>query len=87
MSWILFLVFGLVVGAIARFIVPGKEPGGWITSMIIGVIGAYLGGFLGRVIGLYPSEQSTGGWISSIVGAIIVTFIYHAIVARRGAVR
>jgi uncharacterized membrane protein YeaQ/YmgE (transglycosylase-associated protein family) len=83
MHFILFLIFGLVIGAIARLIVPGHEPGGWITSMLIGVIGAYLGGFLGRVVGLYPSYQSRGGWIASLVGAVIVTFIYQAATARR----
>ena len=49
MSVILFLIFGLIVGALARLIVPGREPGGWLTSLVIGVAGAFLGGFLGRV--------------------------------------
>jgi uncharacterized membrane protein YeaQ/YmgE (transglycosylase-associated protein family) len=83
MHLILFLIFGLIVGAIARLIVPGHEPGGWLVSMAIGVIGAYLGGFVGRALGLYPSYQSTGGWISSLIGAIVVAAIYHAVVARR----
>ena len=87
MHLILFLVFGLIVGAVARLIVPGHEPGGWLASLGVGVIGAYLGGFLGRLIGLYPSEQSTGGWIMSLVGAIVVAFIYHAVVARRAQTR
>jgi len=83
MNLILFLIFGLVIGAVARLIVPGHEPGGWVISLLIGVIGAYLGGFIGRAVGLYPSYQSTGGWVSSLIGAIIVTVIYHAAVARR----
>ncbi len=82
MHIILFLIFGLIVGALARLIVPGHEPGGWVTSMVIGVLGAELGGFLGRVLGLYPSYQSTGGWIASIIGAVIVTAIYQGAVAR-----
>jgi uncharacterized membrane protein YeaQ/YmgE (transglycosylase-associated protein family) len=85
MHLILFLVFGLIIGALARFIVPGHEPGGWVVSMIIGVVGAYLGGILGRVLGLYPSYESTGGWVASLIGAIVVTFIYHAVVARRAS--
>jgi uncharacterized membrane protein YeaQ/YmgE (transglycosylase-associated protein family) len=83
MHIVLFLIFGLVIGAIARMIVPGHERGGWVVSMLIGVIGAYLGGFLGRAFGLYPSYQSTGGWIASLIGAIAVAFIYHAAIARR----
>jgi uncharacterized membrane protein YeaQ/YmgE (transglycosylase-associated protein family) len=83
MSFILFLIFGLVIGAIARLIVPGHEPGGWVVSMLIGVIGAYLGGFVGRAMGLYPSYQSTGGWVSSLIGAIVVAFVYHAAVTWR----
>ena len=87
MHLILFLVEGLIIGALARLIVPGHEPGGWITSMGIGVIGAYLGGFVGRAVGLYPNYQSTGGWIASLVGAIVVAFIYHAAVSWRARAR
>jgi len=83
MHLILFLIFGLVIGAIARLIVPGHEPGGWVASLLIGVVGAYLGGFVGRALGLYPSYQSTGGWVSSLIGAIVVAFLYHAGVAWR----
>ena len=83
MHLILFLIFGLIVGALARLIVPGHEPGGWLTSLIIGVVGAYLGGFVGRAVGAYPSYQSTGGWIASLIGAIVVAFIYHAAVMWR----
>ena len=59
MSVILFLIFGLIVGALARLIVPGREPGGWLTSLVIGVAGSFLGGFLGRVFGLYTREVNT----------------------------
>lgn len=83
MHLILFLLFGLIIGAIARFIVPGREPGGWLASMAVGVVGAYLGGFIGRAVGAYPSEQSTGGIIASLIGAIVVAFIYHAVMMRR----
>ena len=83
MHLILFLIFGLIIGAVARLIVPGHEPGGWGVSLVIGVIGAYLGGFIGRALGLYPNYQSTGGWVSSLIGAIAVTFIYQAAMAWR----
>jgi len=83
MHLILFLIFGLIIGALARLIVPGHEPGGWLTSMGIGVIGSYLGGFVGRALGLYPNYQSTGGWVSSLIGAVVVVFIYQAAMAWR----
>jgi uncharacterized membrane protein YeaQ/YmgE (transglycosylase-associated protein family) len=87
MHFILFLIFGLIIGALARLIVPGHEPGGWGISMLIGVIGSYLGSLVGRALGLYPSYQSTGGWVASLIGAIVVAFIYHAVVARRALPR
>jgi uncharacterized membrane protein YeaQ/YmgE (transglycosylase-associated protein family) len=77
-----FLLFGLVVGAIARLIVPGREPGGWVISMLLGIGGAFLGGFLGRAMGLYQEGQPAG-WIMSLIGAVILVAIYHAIAVRR----
>ena len=86
MNLILFLIFGLVVGALARLIVPGKEPGGWLTSLVLGVAGAFLGGFVGRALGMYTSEVTTGGFVMSLLGAILLVGIYQA-VARRRAIR
>jgi len=81
MSIILFLVFGLIVGALARLIVPGRDPGGWVISMIIGVVGSMLGGFLGRAVGLYH-EGEPAGFIMSLLGAVILVGAYHAIAKR-----
>jgi len=81
MSIILFLVFGLVVGALARVIVPGKDPGGWVVSMVLGVVGSFLGGFLGRALSLYR-EGEPAGFVMSLLGAIIVVAAYHAIARR-----
>lgn len=82
MHFILFLVFGLVVGALARFIVPGKEPGGWVVSMVIGVAGSFLGAFLGRGLNMYR-EGEPAGFVMSLLGAIVLTVGYHLIVRRR----
>jgi uncharacterized membrane protein YeaQ/YmgE (transglycosylase-associated protein family) len=82
MSLILFLLFGLIVGALARLIVPGREPGGWVISMIIGVVGSFVGGFLGRALGLYQEGQPAG-FFMSLFGAIILVIAYHAIARRR----
>jgi uncharacterized membrane protein YeaQ/YmgE (transglycosylase-associated protein family) len=82
MDLLLFLVFGLVVGALARLIVPGKEPGGWVISMAIGVAGAFAGGMLGRVLGFYREGESAG-FIMSLLGAIVLVVAYQAIARRR----
>jgi len=82
MDLLLFLVFGLVVGALARLIVPGKEPGGWVISMVIGVAGAFAGGLLGRVLGFYREGESAG-FIMSLLGAIVLVVAYQAIARRR----
>jgi uncharacterized membrane protein YeaQ/YmgE (transglycosylase-associated protein family) len=81
MSIILFLVFGLIVGAIARLIVPGRDPGGWVISMIIGVVGSMLGGFLGHAFGMYREGESAG-FVMSLLGAILLVAGYHAITRR-----
>ena len=83
MNVILFLIFGLVVGALARLIVPGREPGGWVVSLVLGVAGAFLGGFIGRALGFYDTDVTTGGFLMSLLGAIVLVGIYHAIVGRR----
>ncbi len=82
MHFLLFLLFGLVVGALARLIVPGKEPGGWIVSMALGVAGAFAGGLLGRVFGFYR-EGEPAGFIMSLIGAIVLVAAYQAITRRR----
>ena len=84
MHILMFLLFGLVVGVIARWIVPGREPGGWVVSMLLGIGGAFLGGFFGRVIGLYREGQPAG-FIMSLVGAVVLVAVYHSVTARRGA--
>jgi uncharacterized membrane protein YeaQ/YmgE (transglycosylase-associated protein family) len=85
MSLLLFLVFGLIVGVLARFIVPGREPGGWIVSMIIGVLGSILGGYMGQALGWYREGQSAG-FLMSLLGAIVVVVLYHAITRGRATV-
>jgi uncharacterized membrane protein YeaQ/YmgE (transglycosylase-associated protein family) len=82
MSIILFLLFGLVIGAIARFLVPGRDPGGWGTSIVIGVLGSLVGGYLGQFFGFYRNGEAAG-LVMSILGAVIVTVAYHAITSRR----
>ena len=75
LGWILF---GLVVGIIAKLLTPGRDPGGFILTILIGIAGALLGGFLGRAIGFYGPHQGAG-FIASVIGAIVLLLIYRAV--------
>jgi uncharacterized membrane protein YeaQ/YmgE (transglycosylase-associated protein family) len=79
LAWILF---GLVVGVIAKLLMPGKDPGGFIVTILIGIAGALLGGFIGRAMGLYGPNESAG-WIVSILGAVILLLLYRLVARPR----
>ncbi|HXG90552.1 MAG TPA: GlsB/YeaQ/YmgE family stress response membrane protein [Vicinamibacterales bacterium] len=82
LSWILF---GLVAGIIAKLLMPGKDPGGFIVTILIGIAGAMLGGFIGRALGFYgPGEAA--GWLMSIGGAILLLILYRMMTGRRARV-
>jgi uncharacterized membrane protein YeaQ/YmgE (transglycosylase-associated protein family) len=83
MSFIWFLIVGLIAGAVAKLVMPGKDPGGLLITMLIGIAGAVLAGFLGRALGFYGPGDAGPGIIASIIGAIIVLAIYRAVVRRR----
>jgi uncharacterized membrane protein YeaQ/YmgE (transglycosylase-associated protein family) len=76
-----WIVFGLIVGAIAKLLMPGRDPGGFIITMLLGIVGAVLGGYVGRALGLY-GPQDGAGLLMSIVGAIIVLALYRMLVRR-----
>jgi uncharacterized membrane protein YeaQ/YmgE (transglycosylase-associated protein family) len=78
------LIIGLVVGAIAKLIMPGRDPGGIIVTMLIGVAGALLAGFLGRAMGWYADPGEGPGIIASVIGAIILLWLYRIFTRRRG---
>ena len=77
-----WIVFGLIVGLIAKLVMPGRDPGGIIITMLLGIVGAVLGGFIGRAMGLYGPNDSAGIFMS-ILGAVLVLFIYRMAVGRR----
>ena len=79
LGWILF---GLIVGALAKLIMPGRDPGGIIVTMLLGIAGAVLGGFVGRALGLY-GEGEAAGFLMSFLGAIILLAIYRMAIRRR----
>ncbi len=76
MHYIWVAVIGLIVGALAKLLVPGKDPGGIIITMLLGIAGSFLATFLGRALGWYQTGQAAG-FIASLVGAIILLVIYH----------
>jgi uncharacterized membrane protein YeaQ/YmgE (transglycosylase-associated protein family) len=79
LGWILF---GLVAGVIAKLLMPGRDPGGFIITIVLGIAGAFLGGFLGQLMGLY-SEGEPAGLIMSIVGAVLLLALYRVFAGRR----
>jgi uncharacterized membrane protein YeaQ/YmgE (transglycosylase-associated protein family) len=89
MSFLGFLLLGLIAGAIAKLILPGKQGGGWIVTLLLGVVGAFLGGWLGSVLFNVGLEEfwSLQTWLLAIGGAIIVLLIYGLIVGRGNKVR
>ncbi|MFL5513924.1 MAG: GlsB/YeaQ/YmgE family stress response membrane protein, partial [Gemmatimonadales bacterium] len=85
MGFLWTLIIGLVVGAIAKLIMPGRDPGGIIVTMLIGVAGALLAGFLGRALGWYNNPGEGPGIIASIVGALLLLLLYRLFTGRRGS--
>jgi len=82
MGILMWILFGLVVGIIAKFLMPGKDPGGFIVTILLGIAGALLGGFIGKAMGFYGPNQAAG-WLVSILGAILLLLIYRMMVGRR----
>jgi uncharacterized membrane protein YeaQ/YmgE (transglycosylase-associated protein family) len=79
------LIVGFIIGAIAKFIMPGRDPGGFIITILLGVCGAELATFLGRAVGWYRGDQ-TARFVGSVVGAIIILAAYRFYLSRRGPV-
>jgi uncharacterized membrane protein YeaQ/YmgE (transglycosylase-associated protein family) len=84
MGFLWTLIIGLVVGAIAKLLMPGRDPGGIIVTMLIGVAGALLAGFLGQGLGWYTDPGQGPGIIASILGAMLLLFLYRLFTGRRG---
>ncbi|HTZ34349.1 MAG TPA: GlsB/YeaQ/YmgE family stress response membrane protein [Methylomirabilota bacterium] len=80
--WTLFI--GLIIGAVAKLLMPGKDPGGWIVTMLLGVAGSFVASYLGRMLGWYQEGQSAG-FIMSVVGAILLLFVYRLLTRKKTA--
>ncbi|MDO9591146.1 MAG: GlsB/YeaQ/YmgE family stress response membrane protein [Microcella sp.] len=85
MGFLGFLLLGLIAGAIAKAILPGKQGGGWIATLILGVIGALLGGWIGTLLGLGSVDEffRIGTWLLAIGGSILVILIWSLITRKR----
>ncbi|MGW0315460.1 GlsB/YeaQ/YmgE family stress response membrane protein [Streptomyces flavidovirens] len=86
MGIIAWIILGLLAGAIAKFLLPGRDPGGILATMIIGVLGALLGGFLAQA--LFDVDPMDGffevsSWLSAIIGSLILLVIYRAVAGKR----
>jgi uncharacterized membrane protein YeaQ/YmgE (transglycosylase-associated protein family) len=84
MGLITTLIIGLIVGAIAKFLMPGRDPGGFIITIVLGIAGAFVGTWLGQTMGWYTTGAQAG-WIASIAGAMLLLFLYRMILGNRTA--
>lgn len=85
MGFFAFLVLGLIAGAIAKAILPGRQGGGWLSTLVLGVVGALLGGWIGSLLGLGSVDEffSIGTWLLAIGGSILVILLWGLITCRR----
>ena len=79
-----WIVFGLIVGVVAKVLTPGPDPGGWILTMVLGIAGALLGGFIGRGIGWYRDDEPVG-FLMAVVGAVLILVVRRKIAGRTRA--
>jgi uncharacterized membrane protein YeaQ/YmgE (transglycosylase-associated protein family) len=81
-GWIVWIIIGGLAGAIAKLLMPGKDPGGCIVTILLGIAGALLAGFIGQSLGL-ASTANGAGFIGAIIGAFVILFIYRLVMRRR----
>jgi uncharacterized membrane protein YeaQ/YmgE (transglycosylase-associated protein family) len=84
MHWLWVAIIGLIAGAVAKFIMPGKDPGGIFITMLLGIAGSFIATWIGQAVGWYGPDQGAG-FIASVVGAVILLAIYHLFRRRTAA--
>ena len=77
-----WIIFGLIVGAVAKLLMPGRDPGGWIITILLGIAGALVGGWVGQALGWYGPNEGAG-FFMSLLGAILLLWLYRLFVVRR----
>jgi uncharacterized membrane protein YeaQ/YmgE (transglycosylase-associated protein family) len=83
-SFIGTLIIGLIVGAVAKLFMPGKDPGGFIITILLGIAGSFVAGYLGHMLGWYQDGQAAG-FIMSVLGAILLLFLYRLVISKKTA--
>jgi uncharacterized membrane protein YeaQ/YmgE (transglycosylase-associated protein family) len=82
-NWLWWIVIGLLAGAIAKAITPGRDPGGCLITILLGIAGALLAGFLGQKLGWYRPNEGAG-FLAAIVGSVLILLVYRLVAGRRG---
>ena len=82
MLWM--IIVGLIVGAFAKLLMPGRDPGGFIITILLGIVGSIVAGSIGRAIGWYQ-EGEAAGFIASVLGAVLLLYLYRAVTGQRGS--
>jgi uncharacterized membrane protein YeaQ/YmgE (transglycosylase-associated protein family) len=85
LSFLSLILFGLVVGVIAKLLMPGRDPGGFIITILLGIVGAVLGGYIGRLLGFYGPNEGAG-FFMALLGSILLLALYRVAVGRRSVV-
>ena len=83
MSMIWTILIGFIIGVVAKFLMPGRDPGGFIITVLIGIVGSVIAGYLGGAMGFYAVGEPVG-FIASVIGAMILLFLYRMVAGRRG---
>jgi uncharacterized membrane protein YeaQ/YmgE (transglycosylase-associated protein family) len=78
-----WIVIGLLAGGVAKLLMPGRDPGGCIVTILLGIAGALLAGFLGRMVGWYGPEDAGAGFLAAVVGAFLILLVYRLVLSRR----
>jgi uncharacterized membrane protein YeaQ/YmgE (transglycosylase-associated protein family) len=82
-GWLSWIIIGFLAGGIAKLLMPGKDPGGCVITILLGIGGAMVAGFLGRALGWYDRPTDGAGFIAAILGAILILFVYRLVLKRR----
>ncbi|WP_066699922.1 GlsB/YeaQ/YmgE family stress response membrane protein [Sphingobium amiense] len=82
MDLLAWIFIGLLAGALAKLVMPGRDPGGCVVTVLLGIAGALLAGFVGRLLGIYAPGQR-GGFVAAVLGAIAILAVYRFFTARR----
>lgn len=82
-GWLAWIIIGFLAGGIAKLVMPGKDPGGCIVTILLGIGGAMVAGFIGRALGFYNGPMEGAGFFAAILGAVLILILYRLLLKRR----